>query len=394
MQRNGGAAPPRGIPMRTLAVLALAVVAACFGLFIDTKPLDLDVYMTAGRAVWHGLDLYSPDVHVRQYGFTYPPFAAVLFALPAKLPFSAALVLMTSASLLSLAIVIKLSAPGLVAALYRPQVGAAVLAVAAMIVCEPVRATLWDGQINLILAALIMWDLLATGPARQRSWRGALIGVAAGIKLTPAIFVLYLLVRRRFRESAAAVAGFMATIAIGWLLLPDDSGRFWFHKLYDSSGIGDESRASNILGALLRTMDRPPAVAIWVVLSIPTLIVGLVAARHVSETGREAYAVGIVGVTGCLISPVTWTHHWVWCIPWLAGVGATALRDGRFARIGFGVLVFTYLALNLVPPSVTSRWSVSHFLSANALLFTAVGVAAGFALAWRVRKPEPVPSAV
>lgn len=356
--------------LRTSAVLLLAVLVACAGLFVDTKPLDLDVYMTAGRGMWHGYDLYGPDVHVRQYGFTYPPFAALLFALPAKLPFALALVLVTGVSLACLALIIKLSAPTLVQSLRRPAPGLALLAVVAMIVCEPVRANLWDGQINLLLTAMVMWDLLAPRSPRASRWRGALVGVAAAIKLTPAIFVPYLLIRRRFREAAVATGAFCAATGLGWLVLPGDSNRFWLHKLYSNSGIGDEAKASNILGALLREMSRRPATALWIAIAIPVAIIGLAAARRVSASGREAYALGITGITGCLVSPVTWTHHWVWCIPWLTGVGAVALRRGRAARAGFAALVFGYLALNVVPPSVTVKWSVSHFVSANALVFS------------------------
>jgi alpha-1,2-mannosyltransferase len=352
---------------RTVAVLVLAVLVACAGLFVDTRPLDLDVYMTAGRGVWHGYDLYGPDVHVRQYGFTYPPFAALLFALPAKLPFALTLVLVTGISLACLALIITLSAPELVGSLRRPAPGIALFAVAAMIVCEPVRANLWDGQINLLLTAMVMWDLLAARSPRSGRWRGALVGIAAAIKLTPAIFVPYLLIRRRFRDAAVAIGAFCAVTAIGWLVLPGDSNRFWLHKLYSNSGIGDEAKASNILGALLREMSRRPATALWVAIAIPVTIVGLAAAYRVSASGREAYALGITGVTGCLVSPVTWTHHWVWCIPWLVGVGGVAVQRGRVARGGFAALVFGYLALNVVPPSVTVKWSVSHFVSANFL---------------------------
>src|SRR5579875_1467884 len=192
-------------------VLAVATLAAVFGLFVDRRPLDLDVYRTAGRAVWHGYDLYGPGVRVRQYGFTYPPFAALLFALPAQLPFAVDLVLMTVASLLCLRLVIRLSAPRIVEALHAPDPRWAVGAVVVFIVCEPVRATLWDGQINLVLAAAVLWDLLANP---SRTWRGALVGVAAAIKLTPAVFVLYLLVRRQFRTACMAIGAFVAAAVL------------------------------------------------------------------------------------------------------------------------------------------------------------------------------------
>lgn len=381
VRAEGAITPPptARLPARVPVILGLAGLFACFGLFVDHRPLDLDVYRTAGRALWHGYDLYGPRVHVRQYGFTYPPFAALLFAVPALLPFAAAEAVLTIASLLSLRVVIRLSAPYLLRAMRTN--GLALLAVAALIVCEPVRATLWDGQINLVLGAMVLWDLLANPVERSR---GVLVGLAAAIKLTPAIFVLYLLMQRRFRTAATAVAAFAAATTLAWLVLPGDSHRFWFHDLLRGSGIGDESKSSNLYGAFLRAAGRTPATALWLACAIPTLIVGLTLARRVAEGGRPAVALGIVGITGCLVSPVTWTHHWVWCIPWLVGVGAACLERGRVGRWWLALLAVVFLGLNLVPPSVTARSPVSHAISANALAAAALLTALG---AWLIRRP-------
>lgn len=241
-----------------------------------------------------------------------------------------------------------------------------------MIACEPVRATIWDGQVNLLLAALVMLDLIVL---RTSTFRGILTGIAIAIKLTPAIFVLYLLLRRRFRAAALALATFGATVLIGWLVVPADSSQYWLHTLYNGSGIGDEAKASNIRGALLRLMGDTPALVLWLLLSAGTLVIGFAYAIKASESGHEAYALGIVGIVGCLISPVTWTHHWVWCIPWLAGLYEVVRGRGRPAAVSFGVLVFVYLALNVVPPRISAKAAVSHFLSSNALVLTVVAVA-------------------
>jgi alpha-1,2-mannosyltransferase len=375
----GTATSPR-VPIGVRAVLAIAVVLAVFGVFVDRRPLDLDVYRTAGRAIWHGYDLYGSRVRVRQYGFTYPPFAALLFAVPARLPFVVDLVLMTVASLLSLRLVIRLSAPALVRALRAPRPAWALGGVVVLVVCEPVRATLWDGQINLLLAAMVLWDLLA--PSHR--WRGALVGVAAAIKLTPAIFVLYLLIRRQFRAALTAVGGFAAATVLAWAVLPHDSARFWLHTLESGTGIGDESRSSNLYGFFLRELPRAAAAGAWLVTALVTLSVGLVVAARVSSRGHEPFALGIVGVTGCLVSPVTWTHHWVWCIPWLVGVAAVALEQARAGRIGLAALAFVFVALNLVPPSVTAEQPLASFVSSNALTFA---VLLTVALWWSVRWP-------
>ena len=58
---------------------------------------------------------------------------------------------------------------------------------------EPVRNTLNYGQVNVALMALVAADCLAAAP---RWPRGALVGLAAAVKLTPAAFVLFFLLRR------------------------------------------------------------------------------------------------------------------------------------------------------------------------------------------------------
>src|SRR5581483_12201814 len=58
---------------------------------------------------------------------------------------------------------------------------------------QPVRETLTFGQINLVLALLVLADLLVLAPRGSRL-TGVGIGLAAAIKLTPAVFILYLLV--------------------------------------------------------------------------------------------------------------------------------------------------------------------------------------------------------
>ena len=121
----------------------------------------------------------------------------------------------------------------------RVRLGATLLAAAATFWLQPVVRTIYLGQINLILMAVIMWDLCQpdrTASGRRRWWKGALTGVAAGIKLVPLIFVPYLLITRRFREAAATVAGFVVTVAVGFAVLPHDSSQWWLHGMFLADG--------------------------------------------------------------------------------------------------------------------------------------------------------------
>ena len=67
--------------------------------------------------------------------------------------------------------------------------------------------TIYLGQVNLVLLALILWDLSQPDTGKSRWWKGFGTGIAAGIKLTPLIFIPYLLVARKFRQAAMAAPG-------------------------------------------------------------------------------------------------------------------------------------------------------------------------------------------
>lgn len=368
------------MPERRFAGVALASLALlCAGLVLRPDPLDFHVYTSAGHALWRGASIYGPQVRVDGYGFTYPPFAALLLAPFATVPHAVGLSAITAISVAALAVVIRLSAPALVRSALHPRAGGALLAVAAMITCEPVRATVWDGQVNLLLAAVVLIDLLAPDWMLPPRLRGVGVGLAAAVKLTPIVFIAYLLVCRCFRAAANAVLAFGAALVFSWLVLPADSRRFWFHDLFAGSGIGDESRGSNILGLLLRTMPSGLAAGLWMVISVPVGLTGLFLARRQSRAGRDAYALGTVGVTGCLISPVTWTHHWVWCIPWLANYGLHRWHRSGVERVVTCGVATLFVALNIVPSHYLAGVPVLGPVTANAFvlgvaLVSAVGV--------------------
>ena len=63
---------------------------------------------------------------------------------------------------------------------------------------EPVRTTLYFGQINLVLMLLVLWD---TARGERSRLKGIGVGIAAGIKLTPAYFILYYLAARQWRAA-------------------------------------------------------------------------------------------------------------------------------------------------------------------------------------------------
>ena len=197
---------------------------------------------------------------------------------------------------------------------------------------EPVQATLWWGQINVLLMVVVLLDLLRPAQAR---WRGIGLGLAAGIKLTPLIFLPYLLVTRQWRASAVATVTFVATVVLTWPLLPKDSGWFWSH-LGDTSHISQIDHLANqsINGFLARYFAPAPRPEwLWLVLALLVFAVAMAVAVWAYRRGERALALIVVGLMGCAVSPFSWAAHWVWFAPaifWLVAKAVTT--QGMWAR--------------------------------------------------------------
>ncbi|MGZ0150219.1 glycosyltransferase 87 family protein [Kribbella sp. WER1] len=265
---------------------------------------DLRVYHAAARAFVHGHDHYNiPDLGL---GFTYPPFAALIFA-PFALGAGFARVLITLASAAALLVIGRTTAKALH---WGPLAG--IGTAFAGLAFEPVRSTFGLGQINLVLLALLMLDL--TG--RRTRFRGVLIGVATGIKLTPGIFILYLLVTKRFREAAIASGTTAGTLLLGYVVMPRATIDFWTRYVFDPSRPGPAHYISNqsLHGAIAR-LAGGPAVPLWLLAATVVGITGLLIARRLSERGLPFDAVVVTALTGLLVSPISWTGHWVWIVP-------------------------------------------------------------------------------
>ncbi|HEY2261203.1 MAG TPA: glycosyltransferase 87 family protein [Streptosporangiaceae bacterium] len=283
---------------------------------------DVRVYWWGGQQAARGGALYTPGA---RYSFTYPPFAAALFAPAASASEGDLAAVITIMSIGALAVLCALSL-GAAGVRRRPETVFAVTALA-LLTC-PVAYTLHLGEVNLIIAALAGTDLLRRHDGYW--WQGIATGLAAGIKLTPLIFVAYLLITRRSRAAATAAATFAATVAIGFALLPSPSRVFWLDGVfYNQHRIGDPANPSDqsLSGAVARlcgTLD--PACRWWAIAALLVGLAGMTVAAWAHRRGHRLAGVACCAVTGLLISPFSWTHHWVWAVPLLVTLAVTAWR--------------------------------------------------------------------
>ncbi len=318
----------------TAGAVYLASAAVCCGLAARSSAhfVDIAVYRMGGTAVLHGGSLYRLRARAL-LPFTYPPFAAVVLTVLAAVPWAAAVALLTAASTIALPVMLylalRLPRPGGPAPAGRLSWAVALAVAAAAIWLDPARATLGYGQVDIVLALAVLYDLALPDTSR---WKGAAIGLAAGIKLTPAIFAVYLLLTRRYRAAATAAATFAGTVAAGFAVLPASSGWYWGGEFASPGRISPVADPENqsLLGVLSRTLHTADVLPLWLPLAATITAAGLALAAAAGRHGDEAAGFSLCAVTGLLVSPISWTHHWVIAIPALL-VAGTAVSDARRA---------------------------------------------------------------
>jgi alpha-1,2-mannosyltransferase len=299
-----------------IAILGLFLVPMLILMGVRrTPPVDLDVYLRAGRMFVTGGGLYGPNwgaplAHPLPY--TYPPVWAAIVAPIAWLHWRAVAVAWTILNLGLLLWIVRLSYR-LVLDRADASRGIALAAlVVAVAITTPLGSVFWFGQVGIVLAAACLADTI---PTRTRLPRGVLVGFAMAVKLTPGIFMVYWLVTKRWRAAMTA-----ATTALGlWLataiVRPELSRQFWTDVVFRTGRVGDISFVSNqsIYGWLLRSGWSDAL--LWLTLVAVVLVVGMHRARVAHASGEELVAVTIVGITSLLVSPVSWIDHAVWIVP-------------------------------------------------------------------------------
>ena len=344
-----------------LLVVGAAIVGALRGSF-----KDLFVYLYGSRTVLDGLPVYESGDPVTGLHFTYPPFAAVVMLPLALLPTWLAAGLWTGGSVGALVAVVLLVRRQL----DRPAPGwlVAVLTGGALAL-EPVWQNLVFGQANLFLMLAVLVDLVRP----ERRWSGVLVGIAAGVKLTPLVFVVLLvLVGRRAAAGRAALA-FAATVAVGFVVLPGSAARYWADNLLDARRIGPPALAHNqsVYGALTRLLDGPPPTWAWLAVAGPLSLAVLVIGAGWWRRGDRVLGTCLGAMAMLLASPISWSHHWVWAVP----VALALWERSRWAGVAWTAV---FVARPVVwPPYGQGReygWSPPEHLVGNAYLLAALAL--------------------
>ena len=383
----------RTLVLRNGASLVVAAVVALVAVVLfrlaDARHVyeDLDVYRAAVQTWWAGGDMYgllAKTAAGNHLPFIYPPFAVLVLGPLALLPRDPAVALNFGVSVLALAATLYV----VVRRLWRsggPK-GAFVLTAVLLpfaLLLEPVTETLDYGQVNLWLMALVAVDCLAISP----KWpRGALGGIAAAIKLTPAVFLLYFLLRKDFRAALTVVISGAAATLVGFVIAPNSSLHYWLEG-GASSMSGTPFSANQTITAMLVRL-QPPVVlmgVLIVLLSVLAIGMGVVIIRRADAP----LAVMATGIVGLLISPTSWSHHWVWIAPTLVIMIASALRVNGYVWLAVAAVttVVFYVGWHFKLPTAGNQellWTPGEHLLGNSFVIVGFGLrAAGSYLAWR-----------
>ncbi|OBF20792.1 mannosyltransferase [Mycobacterium kubicae] len=349
------------------ALLLLASIAARLAWTYLTPHganfVDLHVYVGGAAALDHPGTLYdyvyadqTPDFPLP---FTYPPFAAVVLYPLHLLPFGLLAFLWQLVTMAALYASVRISQRLLGVPAGSGQRSAMVWTAVAIWI-EPMRSTFDYGQVNVLLMLAVLWAVYT-----MRWWvSGLLVGVAAGIKLTPAIAAVYFAGARRWAAAAFSAAVFVATIGVSWLVVGDQARHYFTDLLGDARRVGPIATSFNQSwrGAISRILGHDAGLGPLVVAAIAVTAVLAAAAWRALDGADVLGRLLVVELFGLLLSPISWTHHWVWLIPLMIWLLHGPLREQLGARVlGWGWLALTLIGvpwlLSFAQPTI---WQISR----------------------------------
>lgn len=396
---------------RSMALLimlpVLAIAAGVVGWLLDWHlGVDSAVYRAGAIIFLQGEPLYDsntlgPEPFWALLPFTYPPTAALLFVPLAILPVQVAWGVLAAVSFLAMALVIRVT----IGALPRPSgelprwaspARTTLIFAVVFFALEPVWRTIFLGQINLILMALIVLDILVVCQRGSR-WGGVLVGVAAAVKLTPLIFIPHLLFTGRKMDALRALLTFFGMQALMFVLIPGDAWKFWTHTVSDQGRIGPMHWAGNqsLNGLMNRVSDLAPwsstaALAIGALLAPGAIWLML----RFHRRGQALEALLVTAFYALLVSPVSWSHHWVWAVPLIVLLVAKlpettpATAGRRWLAAGAVIVVFVSCVLLVLPNgrNLELHWEFWQYVLGSAYIMVPVVLTGVLGARWLLRK--------
>lgn len=331
------------------------------------ESIDLYVYWSLAPHVLDG-DLYQvfsphspPDFPLP---FTYPPFGALVFLPMTWMFWGLAQWSFRLLSVLCLYWMVRVALRLVAGESWTTEARVwrqrAILWTAVLLWMMPVYHTFEFGQINLVLAAVV----LAAMVARDDRVAGAGLGLTSGVKLVPAISGLYFLATRRWAAAAWSVAAFLASVGLGFLVDFDQAKKYWFELLGDADRVGPLATAHNqsLRGALSRSLGYDVGMSWpWVIAAVVSVVLALFALRASVRASDALIGVLSVQFLGLLLSPISWDHHWVWVAPlliWLVHARIAAWARNTLLVLWLPVMFWDVIAFQL--HRQTTIWTISR----------------------------------
>ncbi|WP_404288994.1 glycosyltransferase 87 family protein [Glutamicibacter arilaitensis] len=327
------------------------MVAALISVLVAIEPTgwDLSVYREGALTLLREPEaLYGPFVgppNAPGLPFTYPTFAAILFLPMAFFPYWVSVALTMAASIILTYFVAKdLSArvtqkwPKL-----SPFITPLTLT-SLMLMAAPFRDTVWFGQINILILGACYLTFV-----RYKSLMPFVIavGICAGIKLTPIALLILPFAMRKWRAVLVGVATVIGTQLVGLLFQTQNTLDYWLDVVQDPSRVGNVGYIDNVsLQGVLERLNAPSLVWLVLALGVGLSFVALLWKLH--EKVDRVVLLGVASACPLLVSPVSWSHHWVWLPVMTFAWAVLALRLTPVLRRTMLVsLALCYLVLSI-----------------------------------------------
>lgn len=375
----------RSATLKFARLTIAAAVVVQFGRLlrvVDYQRIDFRVYY--GAIADRSTDLYDFRFRINGLRFTYPPATAlVLRPLTSINELLAERLFFT----VSLAMVVVFATVCVRMLPQRPDGWAVMpLCIVFIVFMMPATLTLRLGQINAAIALLVLLDAVLL--ERDSPFAGFGSGLAAALKVTPALAIVVFIASGRRRAAAVGGATYAAATLIGALWYPSETARYWTSVLWQTARVGNVEAGFNerqpslthvgtscadFSNSIRRVVSWLPAsdhfhTSVWLLLAGMTVGIAIFRVRVAFDRRNQLAAVTIISCATYAISPITWGHHLFFLGPMTlltAGDGRSRVRvaaavvaavlvldpfeHGQGSFLSFGRVILCVMAVLFMP---------------------------------------------